>query len=105
MEQRPEFDREFANALIGKHVLVGLTYLNEAGDAEERLQVHGFVVRCDESLVEIEPWGGGEPMTLPPDLRPFTPAPSGEYRLRSTGEVVVDPDFTASWTVRHPPAR
>ncbi len=56
MEQRPEFDREFANALIGKHVLVGLTYLNEAGDAEEG---------SDRLLAVYEPFRGD---TLKPSL-------------------------------------
>ena len=45
---------------------------------------------------------GGELLTLPPDLRPFQPAPAGSYRLRSTGEVVLDPDYLATWTIRRP---
>jgi hypothetical protein len=40
---------------------------------------------------------------LPPDLRGWKPAPPGEYRLKSTGEVVVDPDYLAAWTVVQPP--
>jgi hypothetical protein len=36
----------------------------------------------------------------PPDQRAFKKARPGECRLRSTGEVVVDPDYTAVWTIR-----
>jgi hypothetical protein len=97
-DQQPQFDSQLAATLIGKHVIVGLTYMR-ADEVESKHQCHGFVVQCDETIVAIEPWGGGDPITLPPDLRPFEAAPPGEYRLRSTGEVVVDPDYTASWTI------
>jgi hypothetical protein len=36
---------------------------------------------------------------LPPEPDAFDEAVPGEYRLRSTGEVVVNPAFTTSWTV------
>jgi hypothetical protein len=102
MPDRPRFDRDLANLLVGKHVLVGMTYLHHDGTLDRQEQVHGFVTRADEQSVVIERWGGGDETTLPPDTRPFQPAPPGEYRLRSTGEVVVDPDYLASWTVTAP---
>ncbi|HEV2489437.1 MAG TPA: hypothetical protein VGT03_06495 [Candidatus Acidoferrales bacterium] len=46
----------------------------------------------------------GSEFTLPPDLRVLEPAPPGEYRLRSTGEVIVDPDYLCSYTVTRPDA-
>ncbi len=55
-----------------------------------------------EPLVSIVRGDGTEPFTLPPVEEAFEPAPPGEYRLRTTGEVVVDPDFTTSWTVVPP---
>ena len=98
----PPLDHDLARALVGKRVLVGLTYLHADETLDEQRQVHGVVTRADESGVAIELPDGGE-FTLPPDLRPYRPAPPGEYRLRSTGEVVVDPDYTAAWTVTRPP--
>jgi len=62
-------------------------------DPEDRLRA---LVR--EGLATFEEWDW-----LPPDLRAFQDAPPGEYRLRSTGEVVVDPDFISSWTINRPP--
>ena len=44
----------------------------------------------------------GEEFSLPPDPDAFQPAAPGRYTLKTTGEVVVDPDFLAAWTV-HPP--
>ncbi|MFX0060574.1 MAG: hypothetical protein ACFFC7_00125 [Candidatus Hermodarchaeota archaeon] len=40
--------------------------------------------------------------SLPPDLSAFQKAEPGDYRLRSTGEVVINPDFTVLWTVQPP---
>jgi hypothetical protein len=41
----------------------------------------------------------GEIFTLPPAPEAYEPAPPGEYRLKTTGEVVVNPDFTCVMTV------
>ena len=45
----------------------------------------------------------GEWKTLPPHLANFGCASPGEYRLRQTGEVVTNPDYTATWTVNRAP--
>ncbi len=42
----------------------------------------------------------GQLKALPPDLAYLCVARRGAYRLRSTGEVVPDPDFTTAWTWR-----
>ena len=34
---------------------------------------------------------------LPPDPSLIQPAPPGEYRMRSTGEVITNPDFITTW--------
>jgi hypothetical protein len=41
----------------------------------------------------------GEEFNLPPDTRAIEIASAGEYRLRTTGEVVMDPDFTAMFSI------
>jgi hypothetical protein len=86
---------------IGKRVLVGLTYLDADGDVEEQVQFHGVIVEGggpDEG-VTLKRADTGEVIALPPGLEPAEP---GEYRLRSTGETVVDPDFVATWTISPP---
>ena len=82
---------------IGKIVLVGLTYLNPDGSEHAREAWAGEIedVR-EDGVVSVRRAGEDEPFTLPPELERAEP---GEYRLRGTGEVVVDPDFLASWTI------
>jgi hypothetical protein len=50
-----------------------------------------------------QPWDG-EIYRLPPDLSSLSEAAPGAYRLRATGETIVDPDFTWTWEIRSPPA-
>ena len=85
--------------LIGKRALVGITYVKP--DGERRIQMHGVISRGVENMA-IYLRSGGEEFSLPPDPDAFHPAEPGRYTLKTTGEVVDNPDFTASWTV-HPP--
>lgn len=90
--------------LVGKRVLVGITCVDHKDELVSQEQFHGRVESLDDGLIHIRVAGTGEDFTLPPDPSAFTRARPGSYRLRSTGEVVVDPDFTSSWTVRAPGA-
>lgn len=82
---------------VGHTALVGITYLNADGSVCEQVQMHGTVTRLDERgwLVLSRPNGQGE-FTFPPRLKPAKP---GEYRLRSTGEVIVNPEFIGVYSV------
>jgi hypothetical protein len=102
-DSRPEWDSEAAEVMIGAVVLIGITRRSPAGDEQE--QMHGVIQSVDpDNGVEIILSGAreGETCRLPPDLGSFQPAPPGEYRLRSTGEVVVDPDYISQWTIEPP---
>ena len=87
-----------AAQLLGKHLLVGLTYLNDDGTVDRQEQLHGDVIRADEEGLAIRLPSGGH-YWLPPDFRAYKQAAPGEYRLRSTGEVLIDPDYITTWTV------
>ena len=89
-----------AKELLGKHVLVGITKIDSAQNIVSQDQFHGVVTAID-SVIHIRLSTGAD-YTLPPDPASFFPATPGEYRLRATGEAVVDPNFTASWTVQAP---
>ncbi len=84
--------------LLGKTILVGLSYRNKNGEIVEREQYWGTVIESSEKQILIKR-KNGELSSLPPDLRSTTRAPEGEYRLHSTGEIVVDPNFTSVWVV------
>ena len=83
-------------ALLGKRLLVGISYVKANGEVDEEVQFVGTVTSVDP-LVAIDR-GDGRTFTLPPDPDAFERAAPGEYRLRSTGEVVIDPDFVSTWT-------
>jgi hypothetical protein len=87
--------------MVGKRLLAGITYLDDAGEVVDRLQFAGTVLAV-EPLVAIDRAGDDEPFTLPPDPDAYDPAGPGECRLHTTGEVVVDPDFLTTWTVQAP---
>ena len=103
-QERPQWDQDVAEAAIGKKILVGVTYLSSHGETVLRqVQYYGTIIKTDETygvVIECEGAEAGETRTLPPDMTVFTRGRPGEYRLRSTAEVVADPDFVASWTIR-----
>lgn len=86
---------------IGKRVLVGINYKAANGTPDSKKQFHGTITSVDEKgwLILERADGQGE-LKIPAKLEPASP---GEYTLSSTGEVVVDPDFTAIWTVASVP--
>ena len=100
-EPRPPFDKAVAAELIGQYILVGLTYRNKATDeVESYIQKHGKVIAVDERLgIVMRNPNTGEEYTLPPDTSRFEKANPGTYRLKNTGEVVIDPDYLAYWIV------
>jgi hypothetical protein len=90
-------------SLVGKYVLVGMTRLDADGELLEKGEVHGRIVSVDPDAGIKVTLADGEILTLPPDPDSFRDAKPGIYRLRSTGEEIVDPDLTTVWTVREPP--
>ena len=98
-----DWDQDAAEAMIGAVVLIGITHRLPDGEMQE--QMHGVIHDMDETNgfgIILSGAREGESYRLPPDLGSFQPAPPGEYRLRSTGETVVDPDYTSQWTVEPP---
>ncbi len=85
--------------LLGKTILVGVTYCTAEGELLEQKQFWGTVIEANENEIDVKQKDGSI-FALPPDLRSTKPAEKGEYTLQSTGEVVVDPDFTSVWMVK-----
>ena len=87
-----------ARELLGKTIVVGITHTTDSDEVIRREQYSGRIVRFDanEGLVIQTP--SGEERALPLDLRALFGARRGEYRFRSTGEVVANPDLETSWT-------
>lgn len=103
VENRQVWNVALAAQLPGKLVLVGITYFGADGKFIEQQQFYGRVQSVDERkgiLLGLEGGRAGEQYNLPPDMRSLLVAQPGEYRLRSTGETVLDPDFTVVFSLR-----
>jgi hypothetical protein len=91
------------DSIIGKHLLIGLTYMNCNGEATHQTQLHGDVIFAEEgNVITIKRADNGEYYYMPPDLSAIGVAEKGVYTLRSTGEVVTDPDLLSSWIIESP---
>jgi hypothetical protein len=88
--------------LLGKYVLIGITRISAEGEFLEKGERHGRIALVDPDLGIRVVLSDGEVLTLPPNLDAFREAKPGVYRLRSTGEEIVDPDLTTVWTIREP---
>ena len=86
--------------IVGKILLIGITFLDADEKLIEQIQVYGPVLRVDPNGIVICRNGTHREFTIPADIHNLSTAKSGEYRLRSTGEIVADPDYLSSWTVR-----
>jgi len=93
----PEYDE-----YVGKHLLISLTYLDNAGAVREKTQLHGVITRINEAVIGVKRQDTGEDFTIPADLSALKVAAAGEYRLKPSGEVVVNPDYLAVWTIGEP---
>jgi hypothetical protein len=103
IDERPVWDETIAESVVGKVVLVGLTYLEANGSLIEQQQFFGIVVSADSRrgiLLSLKGRRAGEQYNLPPDTRAIEISSSGEYRLRGTGEVVTDPDYTVMFSIQ-----
>jgi hypothetical protein len=104
----PGWDEARAQWLVGKVALVGMTRLAADGTTVvAKQQFHGVIEAADLATgIRIACRGVGdlETVMLPPTTVPFLDAKPGEYRLRSTGEVIRNPDVTVSWTITEPNA-
>ena len=87
--------------ILGKVMLIGLSYFNQNNELVRQAQYWGTVVEANETRIAVRR-ENGKLFTLPPDLESTHPAPEGEYRLNSTGEVVVNPDFLSTWSIYLP---
>ena len=80
----PDFDQARADALVGKHILVGVTILSASGELLERSEYHGIIQSASPSGIDISLRGdrAGSNWVMPPHLDAIAPAKPGEYRLK-----------------------
>jgi hypothetical protein len=85
--------------LIGRRLLVGISYVDGDGEVISRQQFCGEVLDVGDGVVVVERPGAEEPAVLPADADAYRPASAGRYQLAGTGEIVTDPDYVTTWRV------
>lgn len=88
---------------IGKTVLAGIRRFAVSDSGErcliEQKQHFGVLARVSFPEGVVLQFHDGSELTLPPDLSLFEFAPPGEFTLKSTGEVIVNPDLITMWVL------
>jgi len=99
-----EFADEAGSVYLGKYILVGVTYLDAAGQVQDSVQMHGIVERASKDGITIALKGerAGQSWTMPADPSAISPAQPGRYQLPETGEEIENPDFICTWMVQKP---
>lgn len=86
------------NAMVGRTILLGVTYCHSDGTLDRREQLVGTVEEVDP-FVAVRVGGREDRLLLPPSPESYEPAtPGRSYRLKLSG-AVVDPDYLSTWTV------
>jgi hypothetical protein len=98
MPPAEHWDVERATQILGRTLLVGITEKDHDGGVLRRHQVFGVVTVADRRKgICVTNQSDGSHYWLPPDIHSIKDGTPGAYRNRTTGEVVVDPDFVTSW--------
>ncbi len=101
-EPPPEhWDEALAKALIGKSLLVGLTFLDDEGEVTERQQFYGVVIEADAHdgiLLDLLGAHDGDTYALPPQTSNILAAEAGVTSLEGD-----TPDFVVSWAIHGAP--
>lgn len=100
-----EWNDTEAEKLVGKYVLIGLTYMTHEKTLQSHKQYHGViksVSQTDGVIVSLKGTNEGEELWLPPDYTNFQQAKPGSYKLNNTEEIIDHPDLTTTWIIDPP---
>ena len=85
--------------LKGKVFVIGLTFFDKDGQLIERYQTHGTAIELTiNGLLRIRREDGSI-FQLPYDKDTIEKAKKGEYRAKTTGEVIPNPDYLMTWEI------
>ena len=85
--------------LQNKIVLIGLSFSDENGEFIENYQTHGSIKELREDGILTIIKRDGNIFQLPYDPDNITKAPKGDYKEKSTGLVITNPDFLIQWEI------
>ena len=98
---RPSQTPSAFDSLLGKTLLIALIIIPVMASFSSRssFSVHSTEITRRRGIVIRDEITASE-YCLPLDLDNIHPAKKGEYRLRASGRVVTDPDYTTVWNRR-----
>ena len=97
--------KQIKDKYLGKHILVGLTYLENDDSFIERKQFHGTIKSISKNTITFIRSDNGEDYSIPYDEGNLEPGqPEAVYELKSTGEAIENVDFISCWTI-YPPKK
>lgn len=91
---------DFRAIMRGKMFLVGVDLLSVDDVVIEKYQTAGVVEEMTDDGFFVLKRNDGSLFTLPYDPTSIKTADKGEYNLRSTSQVVVNPDYMTTWDVK-----
>lgn len=84
--------------ILNKIMLIGISYVNESKEIIKQVQFAGKIVEASqEKGIIVKTVQDNRSILLPPDLSAIQQADPGEYKLKSTGEVILNPDLISTW--------
>jgi len=90
---------ELQKYLKGKVFLIGLTFISEKGTLIEQYQTHGTVKDLtNDGIFKIER-EDSTVFQMPYDKDTIRKADKGEYREKSTGQIIKDPEYIMTWEI------
>ncbi|MRM85857.1 hypothetical protein D1Z98_06975 [Riemerella anatipestifer] len=90
---------EFKENLKNKTFLIGITFVDENGDIIDEYQTSGKVLELtDNGILKLKRENENF-FQIPYDNDSIFAAQKGEYKEKSSGKIIVDPDFITQWTV------
>jgi len=85
------------NALIGKLVIIGISFYDSNENLIEIFQTHGIVEKTEDSqILQIRKNDNGI-FQLPFYPETIQEAPSGEYSEKSSSTIITKPDYMILW--------
>ncbi|HVK53740.1 MAG TPA: hypothetical protein VM532_01805 [Burkholderiales bacterium] len=90
---------EIIASYLGKTILIGLTVLASDNSVIGKIETHGVITKLEGEYLVIKRSNDQPDFRLPFAPNYISSATPGEYRLRTTGEVVTNPDFLTTWDI------
>ena len=90
---------ELQKSLKDKIFLIGITFINENEDVIENYQTSGKVLELtDDGMITFLRENKSD-FQIPYDERAIMKAEKGDYKEKSTGKIIVNPDYISRWKI------